>query len=855
MRSLAVLAAVCGAVAFAQSPAPPASTPPKAAPPSTTPRARLGAVAQRNENVAVWQIDNNAVKEANIRVGTRATASDFNNIESAYFASEHGQAPSETLLLPSTTIRDGWHGEAFANHQNSVFNARTFFQVGPVLPSRRNHYGFRASGAAGPLGYLTLSGFQRKIRGMVNGNVLVPLAHERTPLATDPAVRAIVQRFLDAYPDELPNRPDFDPRALNTNSPQRIDDLDGTMRLDRDTSENGRLSLTYGITRSRTSAFQLVAGQNPDTDIHSHRARVTWRKSLSAATTVVLGAGFARTRSVLLPEPNAVGPRVRLGFQIEELGPDSQFPINRAQNSFRYGAQVAQQRGSHALTWGADITRYQLNGIETNNQRGYFWFTNNFGRQAIENLRLGTPSSYEVTIGDLARGFRNWYGNLYAADRWRINSRVQLYYGVRYSFIGAPSEVQDRDRIPYDCDCNNLSPRLSLAVRLSPSWTLRTSGTISFSPIQPVTYQQIRNNLPLVRYVQVQSPSLVDPLQGVDLNSPAARVSPTVLSPDLTSPYSHQYNLVLEKRLLDRYNLRAGYIGSRSVKLINTFTMNRADPVPGIPLTLDTVDLRRPDPHYYEVKHIVNAGNAYFDAGFFTFEMPLRNGLTLAATYTFSKAIDEGSDFTTTAANKDLLSNRSQWQYETLKDRKGLSNFDSPHSLLLDFGYVLPGGRNWLTRGWQVSGAALWKAGTPCTLFIGSDSPGYGNVDGGPSDRPHILDPSILGVTIGDPNIAPSILRRDRFAFMSPGETRGSVGRNTFRKSPISNLNAALARQWSFTRNGHEWTTQFRIEAYNLTNTPQFDEPQRNLSSPSFGRITNTLNDGRVLQFGLRLVL
>ena len=38
-----------------------------------------------------------------------------------------------------------------------------------------------------------------------------------------------------------------------------------------------------------------------------------------------------------------------------------------------------------------------------------------------------------------------------------------------------------------------------------------------------------------------------------------------------------------------------------------------------------------------------------------------------------------------------------------------------------------------------------------------------------------------------------------------------------------------------------------RAEAYNVTNTPQFDEPQRNLTSPSFGRITNTLNDGRVV--------
>jgi hypothetical protein len=344
----------------------------------------------------------------------------------------------------------------------------------------------------------------------------------------------------------------------------------------------------------------------------------------------------------------------------------------------------------------------------------------------------------------------------------------------------------------------------------------------------------------------------VNPLTGIDLT--AGRISPTRLNPDLTSPYAYQGNLVLEKRILERFMTRFGYVGSRSFKLINSFVTNRADPVPGIPLIPATVDQRRPDPRYYEIKEIVNAGIAYFDAGFFTFELPLTRGLIASATYTFSKAIDEGSDFTSTAANKDLLSNRSQWQYDTLRDRKGLSNFDSPHALSLDWSWQVPSGRHPLLKGWQISGAALFKKGTPLTLFIGSDTPGFGNVDGGPSDRPNIVDPSILGMTIGHPNQAPLILSRDRFDYIHPGEHRGSVGRNTFRKAPIANMNAAVSKQWNF-RGPREWSAMLRAEAYNLTNTPQFDEPQRNLSSPSFGRITNTLNDGRVFQLGLRFVL
>ena len=100
-----------------------------------------------------------------------------------------------------------------------------------------------------------------------------------------------------------------------------------------------------------------------------------------------------------------------------------------------------------------------------------------------------------------------------------------------------------------------------------------------------------------------------------------------------------------------------------------------------------------------------------------------------------------------------------------------------------------------------------------------------------------------------EPDTAPLILSRERFAYLRPGELAGSVGRGTFRKAPIWNWNASIARQF---RLPNEWLLQWRAEAYNLSNTPQFDEPQRNLSSPAFGKITNTLNDGRVFQFGFR---
>ncbi len=854
-----LLGTLLAVTACAQTSQPPPA--PKTPAPRQPARTRLDASAQRNENVAVWLIDNNAVKEVNIRLGDNVTIVSEAAVETNYYATEHGRPAREAVVIGFGTPPSAWHGELFEWHQNSVFNARTFFQVGGVKPSRRNSYGLRAAGTLGRHWWLTAGGGQRKVRGMVNGNVLVPLADERTPLARDPAMHALITHLLAAYPTELPNRLDFDPRALNTNSPQRIDDSDFNFRLDGDGVARGRLALSHTLTRQRVDAFQLVAGQNPDTEIHGHRSRLAWRRTLSPGSELAAGFGFSRTKSVLLPEPNAVGPRVRLGFQIEELGPDSQFPINRAQNSFRGGVLWTRRlAGSrHALTAGGDVTRLRLNGIETNNERPYIQFTNNFGRSAIENLRLGTPSSYEVTIGELARGYRNWSANAFIADRWRLHPRFQVYFGLRYNLDSAPVEVNGLDIIPYRCDCNNFSPRLSLAWQAGAGWTLRTSYTVSFGEIQPVTYQQVRNNLPLVRYVQVQSPDLLSPLKNVPMNG-ALQTSPTWLSPDMVGPYSHQYNLSLERRLANTYMLRMGYVGSRSLKLLNVFITNRAEPVPGIPLTTATVDQRRPDARYYEVKQILNSGIAYLDAAQISVQAPARKGFAWSASYTFGKAIDEGSDYAFTAANKDLTTGRSQWQYDALKDKKGLSTFDSTHALLVSYSYDLPrlaAAPRWLgalANGWQVSGVTMLKSGTPLTLYIGSDGPGYGNVDGGPSDRPNILDPSILGRTISHPDTAPRILRRDRFAYITPGERSGSLGRDTFRKAGIANYNAAVSKHWRWSAK-HEWLGLVRAEAYNLTNHAQFDEPQRNFSSPSFGRITNTLNDGRVLQVGLRLIL
>ncbi len=322
-------------------------------------------------------------------------------------------------------------------------------------------------------------------------------------------------------------------------------------------------------------------------------------------------------------------------------------------------------------------------------------------------------------------------------------------------------------------------------------------------------------------------------------------------------PYAHQYNFCWECRIGADWRLQLGYVGSRAHKLIITYFLNRGREVPGVVSTVRNLNERQPNQDIFEHLLIHNGSRGYFDAGRVTLTTPNWRGLSLTASYWLSKSLDLGGSYTNTASGPDARVAVSQTEGDSHRDLKALSDFDQPHALLLQAGYTVPRGvaAGWagkLLRGWNLSTVTLLKSGTPFTVESGSDGPGLGNIDGRRDDRPMLLDPSVLGRIVGSPETSESRLPREAFRFIdAPGEQSGSLGRNTFRKGKIGNVNASLSRRFSI---GSEWTMELRAESINFFNTPQFAGPGRNLTSPNFGQINNTLNDGRTYRFQLKFL-
>jgi len=355
----------------------------------------------------------------------------------------------------------------------------------------------------------------------------------------------------------------------------------------------------------------------------------------------------------------------------------------------------------------------------------------------------------------------------------------------------------------------------------------------------------------------VTEPDLINPLKDFsqeDLD-PNARSGIFALSPDLVTPYSHQYNFSWEPEIAPAWRLQLGYVGSRTHRLFIPWITNRARPVEGIEPTTGTINERRPDPRFFTVNRVVNGSRGYFDAARVRLLAPRWGGLSLEASYWFSKAIDLGGDYTNTAGSRDGFRARSQSEFDTAGDLKGLSSFDQTHAALMNVSYLLPArplGENRISRffgDWNLSTVVLFKTGTPFTLRTGSDGPGSGNVDGSSGDRPNLVDPAVWGRTINHPDTSQKLLPASAFSFIQPGEMAGNLGRNTFRKDGIGNVNLAVSRNFPLRS---DLTLTLRAEVINLTNTPQFAEPSEDLNNPAFGQITNTLNDGRTFRFMLR---
>lgn len=505
--------------------------------------------------------------------------------------------------------------------------------------------------------------------------------------------------------------------------------------------------------------------------------------------------------------------------------------------------------------------------------------TLNFG------LRLEHESGVREVDNKLITGFDPTAANpLQAAapSGVRVAGSV-LYAGVN----GNPEQTGNPKSI-------KLAPRFGFGYSLNPKTVLRGGYGIFWAPgyftfQNAIGYSQTTsiiasndgNATPAATLSNPYPSGLLQPT-GNSLGALSGVGQPvTLFDPKAASAgYVQQYSLEVQRQVPAGFVVTVGALGSRGVHLLRSGqNVNQLNPAyfglgsalnqrvanpfynQGGTGTIGSAQISRsqlllPFPQYSSLtlSNSATAASRYYSL-YLRAERRLAQGLSVLASYTWSKSMDDVTGYSLAGVNQLSSSAGPQNAYQPGAEWS-LSAQDAPNRFTTALTYDLPLGRNrrflrnrrtldWIAGGWSVNAIAIVQSGYPLSVT----QPNNNSVIGASVQRPNAT--GIAAASSGS-----TTERIDGWfnsaAFTQAGQfTFGNTSRFINVRGPgTRNLDLSVFKTFSFRERLH---AQVRAEALNATNTVLFGAPNTTFTNSQFGLITSQVNNPRLIQLGARV--
>jgi hypothetical protein len=768
-------------------------------------------------------------------------------VQTATFAADSGRATGALINIISKAGTNNLHGTAFEYFRNDKLDARNFFaaakdplhqnQFGGTLggPIIKNHLFFFGS----------YEGSMARLGQQVTSNVPTDSLRSRAP--------ALYQPYLSLVP--LPTE------ALAGNSDAgfyrrgdrfKADEHLGNGRADYHRGTD-RVFVRYSINKSETSSPTFLPANRLTFPLTNHLATASYTRLFGATTFNDLRVGFNRW---YLPRENSLyatglGPITITGAL---TGGSAQGKLRWVDNTYTLSDALHRQAGRHSLRMGGEFRRLDSSRVQRANPQ--------FAYTSVAAFLANTPSSVTVTYGATGANLRQWQTGLFVQDDWRAHPKLTLNLGLRYDYFTPLAENHGRmvntgdnpfgPFLPvgsplYNSDKNNLQPRVGFAWDIQGNQKTMLRGgfgvySIALPPFFIWSAPTIDPALPSsATYTPVDVPGLSYPLSGAlklandnPLAAVQAGLAPKVVSRfvidrNRRDPYTLSWNLTLERQLATNLMLQTSLVATRSLKSPGSRALNLVDPVTKV----------RPDPTIGQISYSDSSDRRNYNALQIALRKRFGKGLVTNFNYTWSHLILYG--------NEDSFGPSAVQDFDNLATSRGNSNLDVRHTFVLDYSWDLPAGswnhsgwRRSAFGGWVFSGIASVRSGLAVNIVTGRDNRGNGfpntqraNYAGGPV---YASKQSVL-----------SWFNPAAFANPAAGAF-GSLGYNALTGPNRAGVDIALAKRFAV---WHEHQVQFRADAFNLPNRSNFGNPDGNINSATFGRITSADNP-RQLQLSLR---
>jgi hypothetical protein len=502
--------------------------------------------------------------------------------------------------------------------------------------------------------------------------------------------------------------------------------------------------------------------------------------------------------------------------------------------------------GSHAMKFGVDYRALFLNTVPAS--------TVFFSADTVKSFVSTGQGSLSVTSQKNSNLLTQAL-SLYAQDSWKATPRLTVIYGLRWEWNPAPSgrgtttlaaweNISDPATITlgpsgtrlWKTTYANVAPRLGLAYALSAKhdFVMRANwgifydlglgqvGTLATGFPNGATLTTATANVPV---------SDLTPFQPTLSPFPGAYG----FTPDMKLPRSYQWNVALEKSFNASQALTVTYVGQAGRDLLRN------------------TGYFRPNSKFSSFFYLTtNGALSNYEALQVQYRKALTSGLQTLANYSYSHSLDNSSSDVVSGANA----------ISAARDYAS-SDFDVRHSFSAALHYEIPSlgksrGTSALLNDWSVDLIGVARSGFPfnAQIFVVSPVLGFTYI------RPDLVAGQAKWVA--NPNVGGGQSLNPAAFTQPPAGQQGTEGRNDIAGFGLTQVDSSLAKKFSLSE---RLRLQFRADAFNILNHPNFANPQGLVFRGALQRrSTKMLNQGlgglnplfqeggpRSLQLSLRL--
>ncbi|MBO0719775.1 MAG: carboxypeptidase regulatory-like domain-containing protein [Blastocatellia bacterium] len=836
---------------------------------------------------------------------------------------DFGRNPGSMVNLALKSGTNQFHGSAYYFNRNEYFAARDPFASPDQSSKLRNEqYGFSVGGPIIKNRFFFFANYEKqkyvignRVQATVPSDAWIDRARSILAaygVAVNPAMYAT---YLNLWPARSRSAPATVANFFST------DDNTGE-------SNNGVIKLDYNINANNTISARAFLGTGEAAQYaggsvykeyfqvvpsRQHNFATTWTSTLTPrlVNQVLAGVNYFKQTfddsdhsanppswgfNTGVTEQNFGSPNINIsGFNNGSVGITPE--LGRTDVTGHLTDNLSYNFGSHALKFGGEFRRARLDVAYLREARGAFTFDGSAGAPwdtATISATDPTPkyTLAERSLADFLAGYlkpgngsiatgdpqRVYYVNSFdgwAQDNWQITPRLNINYGLRYTYNGrfhavgskpiaifdanSPSGLsvvgQDIDAL-YPADYNNFAPRFGFA------FTPFRDSKIVIRGHYGVYYDIINGNLfvdnragsdggrgvsrqPIgpAPVFSVSSPGtgpsgkgslVITPGQYIFANATGqSSYAVFTVNQNLSTPYVQNFGVDTQYQVSKNVMLQIAYVGNQARKLVYTHNINQI-----APSTDAAADSRRPYfaqfPQFTGITEIETGSNSNYNALQTSIHTTSWHHFSSQFSYTYSHAIDEMS------APRNV---RPTDNYNRAFDR-GNADFDYRHVFSGYVLYDMPQLGNRLpvlTRGWQLNTYIVATSGTPFTVYASGD---FSNTRNG-ADR---------GDQIGDPyqGVTQPISGVQWFnpaAFTNPAlGTYGTTARNAFTGPSFATVDFSIFKNFTIKEN---YSLQFRAEIFNVFNKINLANPDTTVESGTFGTISSTRHGGDAPGIGL----